>query len=440
MEEFDTVVAHYSTSELLELIGVSRPTTTGIILATTEMEQRYESQPSMVRFFQDVKTSLLDAFPEAKRTVTRLISVDSYYRDTLADLNTDTFSFQIAEKLTDVVSIALYSIEIPYSWYTFSAAKGTNCIVLKTLRNTVPVQYSCFIADGNYTALALIDAVKVSINLGLISLYGDVGLLTPSVVLEMNPVSACLKITVSNLYDVPIKIVWFDPTFTTPDLLTSRINKSLGWALGFRTDYTILEPNLIVDSTGIVIVVAPSLLSVNATKSIFMQLDDHIPGRFVNSVVSLGSIDPSIPNMVRTYAGELSYRSGDETRLLASGPRRMTAKQIFSFNAKSDSTTSYSRVRDIASDSNLFAKIPLKKPGEWGFHDENGDFHCHDDGPTKTIVEFSGPLQLNLREYFGTVTLSKMSVSIFDDRGNYLGLNGMDWAFTLIVKQERTQT
>ena len=438
MDEFDTVVAHYSTSELLELIGVSRPTTTGIILATTEMEQRYASQPKMVRFFQDVQTALLDAFPEAKRTVTRLISVDSYYRDTLADLNTDTFSFYIAEKLTDVVSIALYSIEIPYSWYTFSAAKGTNCIVLKTLRNpSTPIQCSCFIADGNYTAIALKDAVTASINSGLISLYGDLST-TPSVELEINPVSACLKITVSNLYDFPIKIVWFDPTFTTPDLLTSRINKSLGWALGFRSDSTILAPDLIAGSTGIVTVVAPSLLSVNATKSIFMQLDDHIPGRFVNSVVSLGYIDPSIPS-INTNTGELSYRSGDETRLLASGPRRMTAKQIFSFNAKSDSTTSYSRVRDIASDSNLFAKIPLKKPGEWGFHDENGDFHSHDDGPTKTIVEFSGPLQLNLREYFGTVTLSKMSVSIFDDRGNSLGLNGMDWAFTLIVKQERTQ-
>jgi len=38
--------------------------------------------------------------------------------------NTDN---EIAERLVGVVSIALYSVEIPYSWYTFAAAKGTTC-------------------------------------------------------------------------------------------------------------------------------------------------------------------------------------------------------------------------------------------------------------------------------------------------------------------------
>jgi len=87
----------------------------------------------------------------------------------------------------------------------------------------------------------------------------------------------------------------------------------------------------------------------------------------------------------------------------------------------------------------LFAKVPLKKPGEWcTFH--AGECHPHDDGPTKTIVEFSGPLQLNVRDYFAPIVLSTLTVSLYDDRGNLLGLNGLDWSFTLLVKQERTQT
>ena len=49
-------------------------------------------------------------------------------------------------------------------------------------------------------------------------------------------------------------------------------------------------------------------------------------------------------------------------------------------------------------------------------------------------------MQLNVRDYFGPVTLTTLTVSLWDDRGNVLGLNGLDWAFTLVVKQERTQT
>jgi hypothetical protein len=57
-----------------------------------------------------------------------------------------------------------------------------------------------------------------------------------------------------------------------------------------------------------------------------------------------------------------------------------------------------------------------------------------DNGPAKLIVEFSGPLQLNTREYFGPVTIRSFLVTLYDDKGTTLGLNGVDWSFTLIAK------
>jgi len=53
-----------------------------------------------------------------------------------------------------------------------------------------------------------------------------------------------------------------------------------------------------------------------------------------------------------------------------------------------------------------------------------------EDGPGKLIVEMAGTLQKNKRVYFGPVTLRKLTVSLYDDRGNLLGIN-QNWSFTL---------
>jgi hypothetical protein len=429
-EDFDTVVAHYSTSELLELMEISRPTRDAIVQATAEFAQRYPDKPVLGRFAMDVQRALLEAFPEAKRMITRLVAVDSYYRETLdADNSTDTFSFTIAERLVGVTSIALYSVEIPYSWYTFAAAKGTTTVVLITANAlSERVAIPCSIAEGNYAAVALLAALTKAMNDGLATL----GFMTaPTVTWTLDAYSGCTTCTVNNLPS-PLILQWFDPTFQTTALSTTRINKSLGWALGFRRDQTLVNPTA----------VAPSLLSVNPTKSIFMRLNDHVAGRFTNGVVSLGHIDANRPTLDLSKQ-DVSFRvggAGRDTHTQAIAPRRLTAKQLFASNAVADSTITFSRTRDAPVDTDLFAKIPLKKPGEWGVYQPDGDlFSSADDGPTKTITEFSGPLQLNVRDYFGPVTLNTLSVSLYDDRGNILGLNGLDWSFTLLVKQERTQ-
>jgi len=431
-EDFDTVVAHYSNAELLELMEIARPTRDAIVQATAAFSQRYADRPALARFGLDTQRVLLEAFPEAKRLLTRLVAVDSYYRESLDSNNsTDAFSFTLAEKLVGTVSIALYSVEIPYSWYTFAAAKGTTSVVIRTLdASNRPAAVTCTIPDGNYTAVALLATLAPVMNAGLATL----GFATPpTVALTLNGYSACMTITAQNQV-APLILVWFDPTFQLAALSTTRINKSLGWALGFRSDQTVVDP----------VAVAPSLLSVNPTKSIFMRLDDHVPGRFTNGVVTLGHIDSNRAILDVTLQ-DATYRvgsTGRDTHTQAIAPRRLTAKQLFASNAVADATLTYSRTRDTPADYDLFAKIPLKKPGEWGIYQPDGDdlFKSADDGPTKTITEFSGPLQLNVRDYFGPVTLSTLTVSLFDDRGNALGLNGLDWSFTLLVKQERTQT
>jgi hypothetical protein len=47
-------------------------------------------------------------------------------------------------------------------------------------------------------------------------------------------------------------------------------------------------------------------------------------------------------------------------------------------------------------------------------------------------VEFSGSLQDNKRVYFGPVSIDRLHITLLDDKGNILNLNGLDWSITLI--------
>jgi hypothetical protein len=50
------------------------------------------------------------------------------------------------------------------------------------------------------------------------------------------------------------------------------------------------------------------------------------------------------------------------------------------------------------------------------------------------LAEFAGAIQTNTREYFGPITLRNIEVSLYDDRGQLLGLNQMNWSCSIIVK------
>ncbi len=50
------------------------------------------------------------------------------------------------------------------------------------------------------------------------------------------------------------------------------------------------------------------------------------------------------------------------------------------------------------------------------------------------IVELGSTLQINKRSYFGPVDIEKLKISLLDDKGQYVNLNGLDWSFSLITE------
>ena len=113
----------------------------------------------------DYSPDKLQLNPILKQTIKRIISIDSQYRDIKTNPMTTSFSFDLSEPLKDVVSLKLYSVQIPYTWYTIPKSYGSNFFYLKGATSGINDgnhDYKIEIKPGNYTPSELETAINTS--------------------------------------------------------------------------------------------------------------------------------------------------------------------------------------------------------------------------------------------------------------------------------------
>ena len=116
------------------------------------------------------ETKLFDYAPDKLRlnpllqqTIKRVISIDSQYRNISTYPSTTNFSFDLSEPLRDVVSLKLYSVQIPYTWYTVAKSFGSNFFYIRgNSPGIVDEKYKISIPPGNYNQTTLIDTINQS--------------------------------------------------------------------------------------------------------------------------------------------------------------------------------------------------------------------------------------------------------------------------------------
>ena len=106
--------------------------------------------------------------PLLNQTIKRIISVDSQYRENKEDLSTE-FTFNLSDPLKDVVSLKLYSVHIPYTWYTINNNFGSNFFSFTARspgiqNNNGENDFTIDVNAGNYTAQELVDTLNDSIS------------------------------------------------------------------------------------------------------------------------------------------------------------------------------------------------------------------------------------------------------------------------------------
>lgn len=169
--------------------------------------------------------------PLLKQTIKRVISIDSQYRENKQTSSTE-FTFNLSEPLKDVVSLKLYSIQIPYTWYTINGSFGGNFFYIKG--NSPGIDngdhdHKIEIPSGNYTASSLITYLNSGIQ-ALKETIFDVSFGTTSITYNPNSVLSTIIIDMKEIFGESHYYLEF-PALSTSDV---RRNTTLAGFLGYH--------------------------------------------------------------------------------------------------------------------------------------------------------------------------------------------------------------
>lgn len=196
--------------------------------------EKSEPETKTVGYTQNLDYTKGKLNPILQQTTKRVISIDSQYRSDKRTMST-AFTFNLSEPLKDVVSLKLYSIQIPYTWYTIGKAYGNNFFFFKGRTAGIETGYHDLkieIDPGNYSPKDLIETVNASIiTLKASAIDISMGLTTFS---YNKYTSICsLYANLSKSYNESSYYIYF-PAWSSPYLPDNT--KTIPSFLGLQTD------------------------------------------------------------------------------------------------------------------------------------------------------------------------------------------------------------
>jgi hypothetical protein len=355
--------------------------------------------------------------PNLKNIVERTVLIDSQYRPNIlpyaaCDVNSPSYNTNLTVDLSDplqnVISMELYSIQIPQSWANISSALGNNMVQTQDTSNTM---ISFTVPDGFYTIDTFFSSQDSEGNPSR-TLSNN----SNSIVLTYNTATNRVKVTSANT------VVWYSDNTIDNSINscycvnTHFINNNLGWLLGFRN--TDSSNNLVSNSSE----TADAVPNFSGPQYFLLSVDDYQQNRLNKSIIS--TVDRTSKLDMPDYTSADSFTPDATGNCVAAttAPRQLTQAQLYTINTiysnrKQNKTRPYAPTTN-----NVLSVIPL--PARTAITSVN-----------TPLVLFGVNFLINAREYFGPVTIERLGIKLVDDKGNLVDLNGLDWSFVFRVKQ-----
>jgi hypothetical protein len=411
--------------------------------------------------------------PNLENVTSRFVNLDSQFRQASDKSSTD-YTLDLSDPLTNTLSIRLYSVQIPYTWYVIDSQYGNTCFWIIIPYNGIEYEAKVSLTPGNYTITSFQTEFATAI--------GNAGITNPGTgdtpLIYINPNNAKVTINLNGwqytytdpdsgvITVIPIigineaDLGTFDintsPYFVFFDFNGQRtcsykcenkattINGTLGWLMGYRVP--VLPIFTAPGNTAV------AIIDLYGPKYFILVLDDYNQNHINNGLITITETSkklamPSyyntsqpyicVPNSPNPIVNALSNATGGETDifglmdkldtgtgkrpvLLPSAPRTLTNAQLYTINEIMKNREQNTTFRGKApTNTDTFALIPIKKGGM-----NTGDLY----------VEFGGSMQDNKRVYFGPVNIERMRVRLVDDRGYTVDLHGAEWCFTMLAE------
>ena len=183
--------------------------------------------------------------PLLKQTIKRIVSIDSQYREDKSTMTTD-FTFNLSDSLKDVVSLKLYSVQIPYTWYTIDTAFGSNLIYLKgnspgITDDTYNIQFQ--IPSGNYSPQDLVNSINRNISDVARDIYTDISFGTSAISYNSSNSLSTFTVDVTKQFNETAyylqfnDYMWMHPTSQIQESRLNSIPSFLGFDKSFGNKY-----------------------------------------------------------------------------------------------------------------------------------------------------------------------------------------------------------
>lgn len=272
--------------------------------------------------------------PNLKNITSRFIALDSQFRQASGGTESmsTNYTMDLSDPLTDVLSLRLYSIQIPYTWYTIDYIYGNTCFWITNENNT----FRIFIEPGNYNpdefCIALNNAFTniiyfqppytdspenpLGITYSQAFIYAGTGVPTPSIS-TYNPNNGKISINLKDWKDPVNNIIntinqytdtfnsETDPYFTFFDITGTKscyvsgsypcsastnqghtFNGTLGWLMGFRLP---IQPVFTGEN------IPQGIINLYGTKYFILVLDDYNQNHINNGLITITELSKTLP-------------------------------------------------------------------------------------------------------------------------------------------------
>jgi hypothetical protein len=329
--------------------------------------------------------------PLLKNTIMRGVNIDSRYRDDYYDTRSTNLTITLPFRIENVISYRLVSISLPITYYNISQRYGNNVIrietyaALSTSYNLVNT-FDLILQDGIYNTLQGSSTYSASIETEINN------------ILNSNPNSP-------NIALVPLG-------YQNPKLLytINRVNGKSIFAQDTSTGTNTPFFFKIITNVGLNITTGEVTKDYDINRGIITRLGWTLGFRVAEIYSSNWNGDPtSIPPVSPVYGS------------IISSSICFTKYPIYGFLAVDDFNNNvidyYKSVfADSVSVPNIISKIDLTRLLE-----SSNAFQASQGQSTSNSINTE-------RKFFGPVTIQRMKITLYDDLGYVLDLNGMDWA------------
>jgi len=308
-------VDEYTEPELIRLMDLDKPTDGELEAKILFFITKYEHDSKYKQFFEDIYsrffetiegfameavgpvqstsyTKLMDytvsaTNPLLKETTQRIISVDSQFRDKTLYRNSTDYTFNLSESLNNVVSLKLYSIQIPYTWYTINGAYGSNFFFIKGNSpgiNDGAHDYKIMISSGSYSAANLVSVIQTELS-SVILANPDVNFGRTEIGFNQYSTKATITMDITNIYNESNYYLDWNTSIPSRDPYDrlSDIPSYLGYYYGTGSHYIPYSFNsslFLTASTGPVIIDTSFSIITRQNENIIDQFSITISGTY----------------------------------------------------------------------------------------------------------------------------------------------------------------